>query len=165
MQSLKVLGVTLNSNLGMSEHIGNLVSKAGQVMYALKTLKHSGLAMRPLDIVSNSTLVSPIIYASPAWWGFASLEDCGRLQGVFNKAARWGLCSSPPNFQNICDKADCKFFSTIKFNPSHVLHPLLPPERNSDYNLRPRAHNYTLPINTPSLKRNFLNRILFRDSY
>ena len=83
--SLKVLGVTLQSNFSMTEHISNVVSKAGQSMYALRMLKGNGLANHQLHTVSNATyLFNPMTYASPAWRWFASCEDNLRLQSTFN---------------------------------------------------------------------------------
>ena len=71
-----------------------LVSKAGQGMYALKILKSNGLADRVLNTVSQATLLSPMTYASVAWWGFANSEDRARLQSSLNRAHRWGLFDS-----------------------------------------------------------------------
>src|ERR1051325_4699136 len=91
VSSLKILGVTLPSNLSMSEHVSYLVSKAAQNLYALKILKSNGLATRLLSTVCNATLFSRLTYASSAWWGFASMEDKKRLQSILNKACRWSF--------------------------------------------------------------------------
>lgn len=56
VSSLKVLGVTLQSDLSMTEHTNNLVSKAGQAMYALKVIKSNGLANKLLNTVCHATL-------------------------------------------------------------------------------------------------------------
>src|SRR6476469_8782164 len=75
VSSLKILGVTFQSNLSMTEHTINLIAKAGQSLYALKILKSSGLADRLLASVCNAILLNSTTYASPAWFGFASSED------------------------------------------------------------------------------------------
>ena len=164
--SLKVLGVTLQNNLSMQDHVKNLVSKAGQSMYALKILKSNGLANRLLNTVTQATLLSQLTYASVAWWGFCSAEDRLRLQSTLNRAHRWGLlCSpSPPSFSEICDKSDTSLFNKITTADNHVLHSLLPPRRSTHYNLRSRAHDYSLPLNS-TLQRNFLYRMLYKDAY
>jgi len=52
------------------------------------------------------------------------------------------------------------------YNPNHVLHQLMPPEKITSYNLRERSHNLTIPlIDNNMLKKNFLYRLLFRDMY
>ena len=165
--SLKVLGITLQSNLSMTEHTNNLMSKAGQVMYALKVLKSNGLAIRHLNTICNATLVNSLTYASPSWWGYTNTDDQSRLQSALNKAYRWGLSSppSPPNLVSLCDKADSMLFSRICSFSNHVLKCILPPLRHSHYNVRARSHNFSLPLNSPLLQRNFLHRMLFKDSY
>jgi len=166
VQSLKILGVTLQSNLSVSEHVDNLVSNAARAMYALKTLKSNGLSARLLSAVSSSTLVSSLTYASPSWSGFTSQEDCVRLQSVLNRASRWGLCDqdSTPIFLSLRDKADHSLFLKSS-SPGHVLHQCFPPVRSLQRGLRPRTHNFTLPINSSLLKRNFIYRMLFKDAY
>ena len=53
--------------------------------------------------------------------------------------------------------ADAAMFSAILCNRNHVLHQLLPPVKNCNYNLRPRAHTRELPpANTKTVKRNFI---------
>lgn len=166
VQTLKILGVTLNSNLSMSDHVDDLVSKAGQTMYALKMLKSNGLAHQLLHNVCKSTLVSRLTYASPAWSGFANQQDLSRIQSLLNRATRWGLCNLPKNeFEILCTKADSKFFNKIRIYDNHVLNEFLPPKRTTTYNLRTRAHNLSLPVKSSLLQRNFLCRMLFRDMY
>jgi hypothetical protein len=167
VSSLKILGVTLQSNMLMTEHINILVSKAAQNMYALKILKSNGLASKLLATVCNATLISRLTYASSAWWGFASMEDRVRIQSVLNKAYRWGFynTAAPPCFNDLCNHSDCVLFSKIQGMPSHVLHNLLPPPRPICYNLRVRTHNLTLPTNSVQLHHNFLYRMLFKDCY
>ena len=88
VSELKVLGVTLQSNLHMTTHVNNIVTKAGQAMYALKQVKYHGLSDKILDTVTRSTLINPMTYASPAWIGFANSEDLSRLQASINTAYR-----------------------------------------------------------------------------
>ena len=165
--SLKVLGITLQDNLTMHEHVSNLVSKASQSLYALKIIKSNGLAARLLNTVTQATLLSQLTYASVAWWGFTSAEDRVRLQSVLNRAHRWGFFSSPspPNLQETCSKYDSNLFTKTIQNSDHVLHSLLPPLRPTHYNLRPRVHQYSLPSNSSLLQRNFIGRMLFKDVF
>jgi len=150
----------------MTEHVDNLVSKAGQTLYALKTLQSNGLASQLLHNVCKATLISRSVYASPAWRGFASQQDLSRIQAVYNRATRWGLCNLPRNeLEIICSKADNKFFNKIQSNESHVLHRFLPPKRDMSYSLRARAHNFSLPFKTTLLEHNFFHRLLYKYSY
>ena len=41
---------------------------------------------------------------------------------------------------------ESKLFNCILSNPRHVLYQLLPPEKDTGYNLRQRSHHLTLPF-------------------
>jgi len=61
---------------------------------------------------------------------------------------------------------ESKPFDSVRYNTNHVLHQLLPPEKDTHYNLRQRSHSLTLPSEDNNLiRKNFLNRMLFRDIY
>ena len=52
------------------------------------------------------------------------------------------------------------------YNPYHVLYHLLPERHKLVYNIRPRHHDRQLSIISGQLrKRNFIYRMLFKDSY
>ena len=159
-----MLGVTLQSDLRMTTHVDNILTKASQTTYALKLVKSHGLPTRYLDIITNSTLFSGLSYASPAWIGFTSAEDLKRLQAVTARAHRWGLTSKsvPVDYQGMCDKADMTLFSKVVSMGGHVLHSMLPAHQTRTYNLRPRAHSFILPATSQSLKRNFFHRMLYK---
>ena len=60
----------------------------------------------------------------------------------------------------------CKYMYEKLFysNRHHLLHPLLPPQREQHYSFRDRSHNLQLHTRTSSLKvNNFLISILFKD--
>ena len=165
--TLTILGVTMNGNLDAGEHVSSLISRGGQSLYALKTLKAHGLAGKSLLSVCKSTFVSSFMYASPAWSGFSSLDMISRLEAMLKKSKRWGLTGGLDleTFSELSDRHDQKLFSKVKNNPYHVLHSLLPPVKSCGYHLRTRVHNFTLPSKSVSLCRNFLYRMLFKDVY
>ena len=60
---------------------------------------------------------------------------------------------------------DDKLLNCILSDKHHVLHQLLPPERDCGYTLRPRKHELCL-INKSRLdEQNFMYRLLFKDMY
>ena len=163
VESLKVLGVTLQSNLSMREHVNNVIAKSGQTLYALKAVKAHGLSQEMLSMVTRATLMSGLTYASPAWIGFANAEDMQRLQSPVKRAIRWGLLSSNLGltFSSISEKADISLFSKVSALQSHVLHSMLPPRTNYSHNLRPRRHDFVLPRTSTLLHKNFFHRMLY----
>ena len=66
----------------------------------------------------------------------------------------------------LAESVDDTLFQRIMHNPYHVLYHLLPERREPVYNIRPRQHDRQLSIISGQLrKRNFIYRMLFKDSY
>jgi len=111
----------------------------------------------PLFIGKYNSLIS-------AWWGFLKTQEKNRFQCIVRKAQRSGfLPHSLKSLDELREELDETFFRSIKYNPHHVLHHLLPSPKNTGHNLRPRSHNFTL--HTPVTKQNYLHRMLFLDMY
>ena len=166
VESMNILGVTVSNKLSFDCHVSNIISSASQCLYALKTLKTHGMPPGELSLVCRSTLISKLVYGSPAWRGFANCSDMGRINAVVKRAERWGIFNAHENtITNIMDKADAQLFNKILGNSNHVLHYLLPPVKNVTYNLRARAHNRTLPSQQAGNNKNFLHRMLFAHMY
>ena len=164
--SLKTLGVTFSDKLDFSEHFRNAVAKASKSMYALKILRAHGLCGQRLWQVCEATSVTHLTYAAPAWWGYADSGAKHQLQSVLAKLKRYGFL--PPDFpshQQLCDKMDKQLFLQILDNHTHVLHQLLPPRKDTQHSLRPRAHNRIIPPADAKFKRNLIIRMLYLNSY
>ena len=73
VDSLKILGVTMQNNLSMKAHIADVCQSASQSLYALKLLKSHGLDKQTIFTVCRATVLSRLTYASPAWWGLPLL--------------------------------------------------------------------------------------------
>ena len=133
----------------------------------LRISKHHGLCGPPLWEIARATLMSRLTYASPAWWGFIDCEGKWRLQSIITKAIKQGfLPSSQPSFNEVCYTIDLGLFKSILTNPNHVLHHLLPPIKDNLHNLRPRAHNRSIPLIKDSVfRKTFITRMICMNSY
>ena len=69
------------------------------------------------------------------------------------------------SFTELCEEADAGLFKAVISNPDHVMYQLLPPLKNTPYHLRPRAHNFKLPDVNNNLKKNYIHRMLYSNSY
>jgi len=83
------------------------------------------------------------------------------------KPRRYGYL--PADFlslEDLLDSSDESLFRSIRYNPQHVIHQLLPPPKHTGYNLclRSRGHGLTLSV-FPSefMRKNFINHMLFND--
>ena len=74
-----------------------------------------------------------------------------------------GFCNAVAKVEQLLEKSDQKMFSAIQ-NPEHCIHTLLPTSKDSDRSLRPRDHNYQLPVVTRKLHhhQSFIPRFLFK---
>ena len=74
-------------------------------------------------------------------------SDKERLEKLLKRAKRLGyLEQSFPTVSELANIADAKLLFSILHNSKHVFHQLLIPIRPlSSHQLRPRAHNHTLP--------------------
>ena len=165
--SLKILEVTVTDTLSFDLHISNVVARCAQTGYALRILRSHGLSGPDLWNVTRATLISKLMHSSPAWFGFLNESCKARCQGVIHKLKRNGYLGNDfDSFNTLCEAADAAKFSAILSNRNHVLHQLLPPVKNCNYNLRPRAHTHELPpAKTKTVKRNFIYRMLYLNMY
>ena len=163
VSSITILGVHIENNLCMDEHVNFIISSCAQSLFALRMLKANGLPPAKIFEVFQATVLSKLCYASPAWYGYTNANSRDRIDAFINKSKRLEYCSpNVPCFADLCTKADVTLFNNVTCNTFHVLHPLLPDIKAQPYNLRPRAHQFVLPEKDT---RNFINRMLFKDIY
>src|SRR6218665_2632024 len=79
VSTMKVLGVTLRDDLNASTHITGVLEACSRSLYALRILRSHGLPPKALHEVARSTTPSRLVYAAPAWGGFASAADRERV--------------------------------------------------------------------------------------
>ena len=122
VSSSKKLGVILQSNLSMKEHVDALITAGGNMLYALNILKHHGMNAGRLQQVFYSKVVSKFLYASPAWCGMAGQEEKNRIDSFLRRSKKYELYPEDGGtFEELCDRADDKLLSKIANNADHVL--------------------------------------------
>jgi len=94
VDKMNILRITVSHTLTFHHHIAVLVTKSARSFYALKTIRTSGLNGNALWDVTRATLVSQLLYASPAWWGYLKADERNRLQSITAKAIRYGTVVS-----------------------------------------------------------------------
>jgi len=133
--------------LFFAPHVQKVASKAAASLYALRILTAHSLDGQALWEVTQATLVAQLLYASSAWSGFVKSEERTKLQLILDKASRYGIyqrISEPlPSYLN--HQMTSYLIHSVINNPDHVLCSLLPPSRNTGYNLRKLNHGLSLP--------------------
>jgi len=82
--------VTISRKFSVSSHVDELLVKCSQSLFALRTLRQHGLPPDTLHAVFQAVVINELIYASPAWYGFTSAADRGRLDSLLRRSARLG---------------------------------------------------------------------------
>jgi len=95
-------------------------------------------------------VLAKLLYASPAWWGFATTADKQRIEALVRHGVRLGLYGDGDSTatQLVEDDADESLFKRIMYNQHHVLQQLIPDLDSHSYSLRPRWHNFILATKT-----------------
>lgn len=145
--------------MNFSLHVNHSLATCNQSLFALRMLRHHGLDDRLIHQVYDSKILTKLLYALPSWWGFLSQAAKNQLESFVRKSCKLNYCK--PAYKTISEIAkqlDLDLFQNITANTNHCLHHLLPPIKQTHYNLRAKGHNFTLPTKDD---RNFLHRCLF----
>jgi len=114
-----------------------------------------------LKTVYKSVVLAKLLYASPAWWDFATSSDKGRIEAHVRRLNIYQ--DTDRTASQLPEDADDTLFENILVNPQHVLHHRLPSRTQHSYKLRPRRHDCSLTIKSDAI--NLITRQLFKDMY
>jgi len=88
VNNMKILGVFVDNKLSFNLHIEHNITACHQSFYALKILRTRGLSAEMINSVFKSIVISKLLYAGCAWWGFVNQTQINRLEAVLRKAKR-----------------------------------------------------------------------------
>ena len=166
VESLKCLGVTLQSNLSFDNHVSQIINSCASNLYAIKLLHSKGLNSKLIKRIFGATVLSKLLYASQFWWGFASATSKERIESFLKKSTKCNFYANELPFSKLINDADTKLFADVTSNTQHILYPLLPQFKNTQHDLRPSPHKFCLPPKKSCLfERNFIIRMLYHNSY
>jgi len=116
----------VTNHLSVSEHVRDVICQCGQSIYALKVLRSHGLCESALRDVYRAVVIAKLLYASPAWWGYASTPDKQRIEAFIRRGVRLRLYGMGDTAQQLAEDADDRRFKGVRDNEHHVLHHLFP---------------------------------------
>src|SRR6218665_1027775 len=102
-EALSILGVTISSDLRMDQYINRVLSSASSSLYALSTFRSKGLPEGSLHLVARGTTLTSVLYASPAWWGYASSKHRDKLEALIKRMKRRGFLH--PELRPYCQRS------------------------------------------------------------
>ena len=134
-----------------------------QRLYLLNQSKKQGLPKVELLSVFEAIVLTRILYASPAWSGYASANNIESLQRVLIKSKRWRIVEKDYQLVDLFQDCDRALFSAAQ-SSKHSLNHLLQVKQHHSHkmSLRSRGHNFELPLLKYELARkSFIGRTLF----
>ena len=116
VDKMNIFGITVSDTLIFHHHISVLVA---HTFHAVKTTCTHGPDSNALWDVTRATLVSQLLYASPAWWGYLKADEGNQLQSIIKKAAWYSyLSGSFSSLSKLREESDEKRFSSPDITPT-----------------------------------------------
>src|SRR6218665_4039406 len=113
-----------------------------------------------LHEVTRATVLARLLYATPAWHGFATAQDCSRIDRFINRTVNLGyLPAYCQTFNYMVNREEYRLLSSVFRNSYHALRPLFSHIFTRPHGLRKRAHPYTLPVKDD---KQCIPRVLYR---
>src|SRR6218665_2007380 len=115
-------------DLGVGHHLTETLGSCSRSLYSVRILKAHGLPTSSLHEVNRATVLVRLLYAAPAWRGFATaLQDCSRIDRFINRTVNLGyLPAHCQTFNSLVNTAEDRLLSSVIRNSYHVLRPLFP---------------------------------------
>jgi len=113
--------------ISVSEHVTNIISKCAQSVYEIKVLRCQGMSEDILVVVFKSVVLAKILYASPAWRGFAKSSDKQRLEAFLRRCIQLHLYQQcDPTVTQLVEHIEDKLFTNVLNDDQHVRFYILP---------------------------------------
>jgi len=85
MTSLKISGITINSQLSVGEYISSVMSSGTQTAYAVMIPRAHGTCRESLRLDFRSVVIAKLLYAASAWWKFTIATHRQRLEAFVKR--------------------------------------------------------------------------------
>ena len=131
VSSVKLLGITLQSNLKWNSHITEIIKKVNKKLFMLRKLKVTGLNTDELIIIYKGYIRPVMEYAAPVWHSSLTLAQSDKLELTQKRVCRIALGTRYANYKqalldlkleslyerrlNLCSKFILKTYKSNKF--------------------------------------------------
>ena len=159
VSSLKVLGVTLQSNHRFNKHIKARLQEANKCLYVVRCISKEVYQQPDIDYFFRSIALTKLTYGLPIY--AFSTPELTAVQNFLQRCYKSKYISYQINIYDVLEKADRALFNKISSMPGHPLYPSLPKTKESSARLRVPCSQ--LPrVNTQRFKNSFINRLYFK---
>jgi len=106
----------------VQSHITDVLEPSSRSLYALRVLRSHGMPTIALDEITRATTIAQLLYAAPAWWGFAHAKDRARVERFISKTMRMGyLPEEFPDAGELVDVTDRRLLAAVIPSSDRVL--------------------------------------------
>jgi len=70
------------------------MARSARTLYGRRTLQARGTPQASLQSVIRTTALTKLLFAIPAWWGFANAGERNKLEGFLRRAGKSGYYTS-----------------------------------------------------------------------
>src|SRR6218665_1777405 len=125
VDNMKILGVTIRSDLKMTTHVDEIRTACTCSLYPLHILRAHGLSGDPLFQVTRATTINRILYVGPAWWGMTGAHDRKRIERFCRNSAERAGCVARDSvdIDSLMEGADKGLLMAVVRNAEHVIRP------------------------------------------
>ena len=167
VNSVKLLGLNIGSDLKWNIHIAELVKKANSRLYFLKQLRRASVAQRELIRFYTTCIRSILEYACPVFHRSHPAYLSNDLERLQKRALRiiypdisYSKALEVSEISTLFERREtiaAKLFKEITNDPQHRLHNLLPARNtNNNYSLR-NTRKFVRPVcRTQRYKNSFI---------
>ena len=142
----KLLGLTVQSNLGWQSQVNTMVSKASRRLYMLSRLKRFGVPTGDLVSVYIGYVRPTCEYAAPVWHGSINNDQTSQLERIQKRACRIILGANYSSYTDSLDQLELQTLNDRRLQLcSQFAQKCVESDRYSDWfphNMR--THNMTL---------------------
>lgn len=156
--SIKILGVTFQTNCLFSSHVNNLIKFLRRSLYIIRDLKLSSVPQNKIDLVFDALILSRVRYCISVYG--SDPNSITRVDKFLDSCYRHGHTSVRHSAPTILKQEDLRIAHNILNNPHHPLHSVF---MNNNIKQRTTRHNLTFVkprTNTITFSRAFCNRVL-----
>ena len=165
VNSVKLLGLNVSSDLKWNVHVSELVRKVSTRLYFLRQLKKSHVITRELllfyitCIRSILEYGSPVFHRAPTSYQSEDLERLDRAMKIIYPELSYAKALELSRLLTLYDRREAisaKLFHEICANQSHSLHKLLPSKYQPSYSLKEQRTFIRPKCKTERCKNSFL---------
>ena len=131
--SIPILGIVLQNNCKLSQHVKNKLYEANKCLFVIRSLRKEGYSQTEIDHLFNAIVLPKILNALSVY--SASPSDLTVVQRFLTRCYKRRYTSVQYNIYDLVEKHDCRLIN--KFNTaSHPLYNMLPKIKPLSQNVR-----------------------------